>query len=158
MTKHEFAIWFGEQVQPRWPSWQVNAVVLNDWYAALGRCDGATLTQAVRQHKIDDDPSRPSIRLVRAQVRRIAADAMTRPPKTEPPAGAVTAAEFWQRVRTTFPWEQRIALMASQCKFDPHARAKDPQAYDRLMQQHATQAAPIGPDDGIGGSDGGFAG
>jgi len=141
MTRHEFANWFAGQVQPRWPSWQVNGVLLNDWYAALGCYDAATLTQAVRQHKIDDDPIRPSIRLVRAQVRRIAADAMTRPPKTEPPADMVTAAEFWRQVRTSFPWEQRIDLMTQQIKFDPRAPDKDPQAYDWVMQQHATQAA-----------------
>lgn len=140
MTKHEFADWFAAQVQPRWPSWQVNAIVLNDWYVALGRYDVATLTQAVRQHKIDDDPSRPSIRLVRAQVRRIAADAMTRPPKTEPPPGMVTAAEFWRQARTSFPWERRIDLMKNLAKLGPQFRSRDPEAYDWVRQQHATQA------------------
>jgi hypothetical protein len=141
MTRHEFADWFAGQVQPRWPSWQVNGVVLNDWYVALGRYDAATLTQAVRRHKIDDDPVRPSIRLVRAQVRRIAADAMTRPPKTEPPADMVTADEFWRQARTTFAWEQRIDLMENLAKLGPQFRDRDPQADDWLMQQNATQAA-----------------
>ena len=142
MTKHEFADWFAAQVQPRWPSWQVNAVLLNDWYTALGRCDVATLTEAVRRHKIDDDPPvRPSIRLVRAQVRRIAADAMTRPPKTEPPADAVTAPQFWEHARTRLPWERRIALMENLAKLGPQFRDRDPEVYDWLMEQRAAQAA-----------------
>jgi hypothetical protein len=144
MTKHEFAAWFAEQVQPRWPSWQVNGVLLGDWYAALGRCDVATLTEAVRRHKIDDDRTAPSIRLVRAQVRRIADAGLSRSTATDrtvPPEDRVTAHEFWRQVRTTFDWEQRLALMTQQIKFDPHARDKDPQAYDRLMEHRAAQTA-----------------
>ncbi|NLT75394.1 MAG: hypothetical protein GXX98_02635 [Planctomycetes bacterium] len=141
MTKHEFADWFAAQVQPRWPSWQVNAIVLNDWYVALGRYDAGTLTQAVRQHKIDDDPIRPSIRLVRAQVRRIAADAMTRPPKTEPPADMVTGTEFWRQARTTFAWQRRITLMENLAKLGPQFRDRDPEAYDWIREQRTAQAA-----------------
>lgn len=143
MTKDEFGDWFTEQVQPRWPSWLVNGVLLADWYAALGRCEVATLTEAVRRHKIDDDRAAPSIRLVRAQVRRIADARMSRSAatdRTEPPEDMVTAREFWQQVRTTFDWERRIALMTQQIKFDPHARDKDPQAYDWLMEQRAATA------------------
>ena len=137
MTKHEFAIWFGEQVQPRWPSWQVNACLLGDWYAALGCYDGATLVEAVRRHKIRDDPSRPSISTVRSLAREIVGSSMRRAPRTEPPPEIVTSGQFWQRVRTSFPRERRIALMVQQTKFDPRARDKDPQAYDWLMQESA---------------------
>lgn len=142
MTKHEFVTWFSEQVQPRWPSWQVNACLLSDWYAVLGQHDIATLTEAVSRHKIDDEPKQPSIRQMRALVCRIADASLSGPTKTEPPKDVVTAAEFWQRVRTTFPREQRIALMANQSKFDPNARDKDPQAYDWLMQERAAKRAP----------------
>lgn len=66
---------------------------------------------------------------------------MSRLPKTEPPTDPVTAREFWQQVHTTFDWDKRIALMTQQIKFDPQARDKDPQAYDRLTEQRAAQAA-----------------
>jgi hypothetical protein len=137
MTKREFARWFAEQVQPRWPSWQVNRCLLGDWHVALGGYDKSTLTEAVRRHKIRDDPFRPSISKVRSLAREIMDASMRRAPRAEPAHDVVTAGQFWQRVRTTFSRSQRIALMAQQSKFDPHAREKDPQAYDWLMQQRS---------------------
>lgn len=141
MTKHEFATWFAEQVPPRWPSWLVSGCVLDDWYTALGPYDAGTLTQAVQQHAICDSPSQPRINRVRARAREIADGAMRRAPKSEPPAGIVTAPQFWEHVRSTCSRERRIALMTHQIKFDPHARDKDPQAYDWLMEQRAAQTA-----------------
>ena len=138
MTKREFATWFDEHVQPRWPTWQVNRCLLGDWYAALGGYDATTLNDAVRRHKIRDDPSRPRISQVVSLAREITAASMRRAPKTEAPRDVVTADEFWKRVRTTFARKQRITLIAQQNKFDPHARDKDPQAYDWLMQQQAS--------------------
>ena len=143
MTRHEFSNWFAEQVQPRWPSWQVNAIVLNDWYAALGRYDAATLTQAVRQHILRDSPSQPRINQVRALARELADAAMRCAPRTEPPADMVTADEFWEQVRTSFPMERRIALMKNLAKLGPQFRDKDPEAYDWVMQQNATQATGV---------------
>lgn len=138
MTKREFATWFDEQVQPRWPTWQINRCLLGDWYVALGGYDTATLNESLRRHKIRDDPSRPRISRVVSLAREITAASMRRAPKTEAPRDVVTADEFWKQVRTTFGRKQRIALMAQQSKFDPHARDKDPQAYDWLMQQQAS--------------------
>ncbi len=140
MTKHEFMAWFADEVQPRWPSWQVNGVLLNDWYAALGRYDAGTLTQAVQQHAIGDSPSQPRINRVQARAREIAGAAIRRTPGVEPPRTWVRAAEFWRQVRSTRSREQRIALMTQQTKFDPHARDKDPQAYDWTMEQRAETA------------------
>lgn len=137
MTRHEFADWFTEQVQPRWPSWQVNAVVLNDWYAALRHYDAGALTQAVRQHSTRDSPSQPRINQVRALARELADAAMRGAPGTEPPAGMVTADEFWRQVRTSFPWERRIDLMKNLAKLGPQFRSRDPEAYDWVRQQHA---------------------
>lgn len=139
MMKRDFASWFAEQVQPRWPTWQVNRCLLGDWYAALGGYDVATLVEAVRRHKIRDDPSRPRISRVASLAREITAASMRRAPRSEAPPDVVTADQFWERVRTTFGRKQRIALMAQQCKFDPHAREKDPQAYDWLMRQRSAE-------------------
>ncbi len=135
MTKREFATWFDEQVQPRWATCQVNRCLLGDWYTALGGDDVATLIEAVRRHKIGDDPSRPRISRVTSLAREITAASMRRAPKAEAPRDVATADQFWERVRTTFSRKQRIALMAQQSKFDPHTRDKDPQTYDWLTQQ-----------------------
>ncbi len=141
MTRHEFADWFAGQVQPRWPSWQVNGVVLNDWYAALGRYDAATLTQAVRQHFVRDSPSQPRINQVQSLARELADAAMRRAPRTEPPAEMVTGPEFWRQARTSFPWERRIVLMKNLAKLGPQFRDRDPEAYDWLTEQRAETAA-----------------
>ncbi len=140
MTKDKFVTWFADEVQPRWPTWQVNAVLLNDWYAALGRCDAGTLTQAVQRHAICDSPSQPRINRVQALAREMADAAIRRTPKVEPPRTWVRAAEFWRQVRSTRSREERITLMTQQIKFDPHARDKDPDAYDWLMEQRAETA------------------
>lgn len=141
MTKHEFATWFAEQVPPRWPTWQVNGVLLGDWYAALGGYDAGTLTQAVQQHAIGDSPSQPRVNQVRALARQIADAATRRAPTTEPPAGMVTASQFWEHVRKSDPWEQRIALMKNLAKLGPQFRERDPQAYDWIMEHRAAQTA-----------------
>jgi hypothetical protein len=142
MKKAEFMQWFDAQVHPRWPGWQANACLLDDWYAALGGHDAATLQEAIRRHKIRDDPSRPKISRVVALAREITVASMRRAPRPERPRDVVTGAQFWQRARTTFPREERIALMAQQIKFDPHARDKDPEAYDWLMQQRRQVREP----------------
>lgn len=67
----EFNRWLNEQVKSRWPSWCVMGPLLGDWYAALIGFDVATLTAAVRRHRIDDDPSRPKISRVRAIARSL---------------------------------------------------------------------------------------
>jgi hypothetical protein len=139
MKKRDFGIWFNEQVKPRWPNWEVNRCLLDDWYTALGGHNAATLLEAVRRHKIRDDPSRPRISRVLALAREITASSMRRAPRAEPARDVVTAEQFWRQVRTTFSRKQRIELMAQQSKFDPHARDKDPQAYDWLMQQRCSR-------------------
>ena len=130
MNKTDFLEWFRTQVQPRWPAWQVNPCLLSDWYAAFGRYDVATLTEAVRQHKIRDDPSRPRISKVLRLVREQRRTALEQAPKEGVCRHFVTARQFWQQVRTTLPRRKRIALMRHLMKFDPRARAKDPEAYD----------------------------
>lgn len=137
MTKHEFADWFAAEVQPRWPLWQVNGVLLADWYAALGRYDVGTLTRAVQQHAIRDSRAQPRLNQVQALARQIAEAAMRKTSGVEPPPGCVTAPEFWRQVRTSFSWEQRLALMKSLAKLGPQFRDRDPQAYDRIMEQRA---------------------
>jgi len=148
MNKTEFLHWFGQQAQPRWPAWQVNPCLLSDWYAALGRYDVATLTEAVRRHKIRDDLARPKISKVLHLVRELRRAALEQAPKEEVHHDFVTAKEFWEQVRTTFPRPKRIALMRQQIKFDPRARARDPEAYDWVTSattQAGTEAAPACP-------------
>ena len=137
MNKHEFLQWFREQVQTRWPTWEVNRPILSDWFEALGRYDVTTLTEAVRRHHIRDDPARPRIAKVRAIARELRQAHLHNAPKAERLVDVVTSAQFWETVRTTFPRRRRMALMAQQIKFDPHARDRDPEAYAWVMQQPA---------------------
>ena len=139
MNKTDFLHWFGRQAQPRWPVWQVNPCILSDWYAAFGRYDVATLNEAIRRHKIRDDQARPKISKVLLLARELRRAAIQRAPKDEERRDFVTAQQFWEQVRTTFPRHKRIALMRQQLKFDPRARAKDPEAYDWIT------AAPARP-------------
>ncbi len=57
MELNEFNQWFIEQVAARWPEWDIESFVLNDWFSALGSYDEAMLTKAVRDHKVLDDPA-----------------------------------------------------------------------------------------------------
>jgi len=141
MKKSNFMAWFREQVEPRWPRWRVNSPILSDWFVALGRYDGALLTEAIRRHKIRDDPAHPKISKVVALARELHSTALERAPKDEPRRAFVTVAQFWETVRTTFPRHQRMALMRQQMKFDPRARQRDPEAYDWVQQEQGPARA-----------------
>jgi len=142
MNKHEFLQWFGEQVQTRWPMWEVNRCILGDWFEALNHYDVTTLTEAVCRHHIRDDPARPRIGKVQAIARELRMAAVQKAPKSEHLINVVTSRQFWQIVRATFPRRRRMALMQHQIKFDRHARDRDPEAYDWVMQERATSAEP----------------
>ncbi len=141
MKKSSFMAWFREQVEPRWPGWQVNGAILSDWCVALGRYDEATLTEAIRRHKIRDDPAHPKISKVVSLARELHSAAIERAPRDESRRECVTVAQFWETVRTTFPRRQRMALMRQQIKFDPRARQRDPEAYDWVQQERDASAA-----------------
>jgi hypothetical protein len=149
MTRREFVTWFNEQVQPRWPRWEVNRCLLSDWYDALGRYDAATLTKAVRRHRIRDDLARPKISRILSIAGELSRAAAPPSPPCEPPPDVVTAEQFWEIVRTTFPRHKRLHLMRALVKFHRDPRSKDPQAYDWLMQERASAdaAAPTGEPD-----------
>jgi len=140
MNKHEFLEWFREQVQTRWPMWEVNRCVLGDWFEALNRYDVTTLTEAVRRHHVRDDPARPKIGKVRAIARELRMAAVQKPPKSERLLNVVTSRQFWQIVRATFPRRRRMSLMRQQIKFDRHACDRDPEAYAWVMQERAASA------------------
>ena len=142
MNKREFFQWFGAQVQARWPRWEVNGCILGDWFEALNRYDVTTLTEAVRQHHIGDGPTWPRIGKVRALARERRMAAVPKSPKSEGVPNVVTAQQFWQIVRERFGRRQRTALMQQQIKFDPHARDKDPEAYDWVTQERTASAEP----------------
>jgi len=142
MNKRKFLQWFREQVQTRWPTWEVNRCILGDWFAALSGYDVTTLTEAVRRHHIRDDPARPRIGRVQAMARELRLMTRRRAPGPEHSITAVTSEQFWEIVRTRFPRRRRIALMAQQVKFDPHARDRDPEAYAWLMQEQSAEARP----------------
>lgn len=133
MNKREFMTWFAEQVQTRWPTWQINGCILGDWFTAFGRYDAAVLTEAVRRHKIYDDPARPRTNRLLSLIREITTASVRKPSPTGCSANVVTWAQFWQIVRTSFSKSQRIRLMMSLAKFHPYARDKDPEAYDWAM-------------------------
>jgi hypothetical protein len=135
MTKRQFATWFREQVQPRWPTWQVNPCLLGDWCEALARYNTDTLTKAIRLHRIREDLSRPRISKVVAIARELNAAAAPRRVACPRPPDVVTAAEFWERVRTTFPRHERLKLMRALVKFHRDPRSEDPEAYDWLMEE-----------------------
>jgi hypothetical protein len=135
MNKREFLDWFRAQVQTRWPTWEVNRYILGDWFEALKRYDVTILSEAIRRHHIRDDPARPKIGKVQAIARELRRAAAQKAPRPERFINVVTSQQFWAIVRTSFPRRRRIALMAQQIKFDPHARDRDPEAYAWLMQE-----------------------
>jgi len=147
MNKREFLQWFREQVQTRWPTWEVNRCLLGDWFAALHRYDVTILTEAVRRHHIRDDPARPRIGKVRALARELHLADLQKAPKAERLIDVVTSSQFWDIVRTTYPRLKRIALMREQMKYDPHARDKDAEAYAWVMQERTarTESRPRSP-------------
>ncbi len=140
MNKREFLEWFRQQVQARWPMWEVSRCVLGDWFEALNRYDVTTLTEAVRRHHIRDDPTRPRIGKVRAIARELRRAAVQKAPKSERLLNVVTSRQFWKIVRATFPRRRRMSLMRQQIKFDRNARDRDPEAYDWVMQERTASA------------------
>ncbi|UCD52234.1 MAG: hypothetical protein JSW27_06260 [Phycisphaerales bacterium] len=142
MNKREFLQWFREQVQTRWPTWEVNRCILGDWFEALKRYDVTILTEAVRRHHIRDDPARPRIGKVRALARELRVASVQKAPRAERVINVVTSRQFWQIVRATFPRRRRMALMKEQIKFDPRARDRDPEAYAWVIQERTTSTKP----------------
>lgn len=64
MTKEMFRQWFLKEIQGRWATCEFTAVQLGDWYEQLNRYDAPTLTEAVRQHNVQDEPRRPSVKAI----------------------------------------------------------------------------------------------
>ena len=62
MDKKEFAEWFDGTVRSRWPKSSFSAVDIWDWYYRFGSYGADVLTEAVRKHRVEDEPSRPSMR------------------------------------------------------------------------------------------------
>lgn len=147
MNKREFLQWFRAQVQTRWPTWEINRCILGDWFEALYRYDVTILTEAISRHHIRDDPARPRIGKVRALARELRIAELQKAPRSERLPNAVTSAQFWQIVRTSFPRRKRMALMIQQIKFDPRARERDPEAYAWVMQERAaaSESTPRSP-------------
>jgi len=140
MSKTDFLKWFNESVKGRWPKWEVSECVLGDWFSVFGGYDVAVLTEAVRRHRIYDDPAIPSTKRLLEIVRRL------QPPKpvqptTEKPKELLTVAKYWEKVRTTYSKEERIDAILRIAKWHPHARDKDPQAYDWAVEQGLIQRA-----------------
>jgi len=147
MNKREFLQWFRDEVQTRWPTWEVNRCVLGDWFEALHRYDATSLTEAVRRHHIRDDPARPKVGKVRALAGELRRAELQRAPKPECTINVVTSGQFWEIVRANFPRPRRMALMRQQIKFDPRARERDPEAYAWIMQERAAggESTPRSP-------------
>ena len=136
MNRDEFTRWFDEQVGKRWPKWQVNGIVLGDWFSTFGGCEAELLTEAVRRHRVYDDPSSPSSsRLLELAAKMRAERNRQNKPKPEPVGEFVTGAQFWQMVPTIYSKQGRIELMKSMVKFHKTPWEKDPEAYQWAMEQ-----------------------
>jgi hypothetical protein len=138
MEKTQFTKWFDEQVGGRWPKWQTSTLVISDWFSAFGGFDGTILNEAVRRHRVYDDPSSPSTRRLLEIIAQIRP--RKRPVEKEPLGEVLTAEQFWQKVRTTFSKEQRIELMVSLAKFHPKPWEKDEQAYRWAVDEGLVRA------------------
>ncbi len=134
MELNEFNQWFIEQVAARWPEWDIESFVLNDWFYSLGSYDEAMLTKAVRDHKVLDDPACRSSKRILERLK-----AMKMPGKKQYelqiPEKTITADEFWKNVRTNYSWEKRIEIMEHVIKFHKCPKDKDPEAYEWLMKE-----------------------
>ncbi len=64
MSKEAFREWFQIEVGQRWPKCWFSWTEMGDWHWRLGDFDAARLTEAVRRHKVQDEPSRPSLKAV----------------------------------------------------------------------------------------------
>ena len=134
MSKTDFLKWFNESVKGRWPKWEVSECVLGDWFSVFGGHDVAVLTEAVRRHRIYDDPAIPSTKRLLEIAKRLQPPKAVRP-SAETPTEVLTVAQYWEKVRTTFSKDERIRRMVSLARFHPRAREKDPQAYDWAVEQ-----------------------
>jgi hypothetical protein len=137
MNKREFSDWFREQVQTRWPTWEINRCIPSDWFEALHGYDVTILTEAISRNHIRDDPARPRISNVRALASELRRADLQKAPKPERLINVVTSGQFWHIVRTSFSRRRRIALMRQQINFDPRACERDPEAYAWIMQERS---------------------
>jgi hypothetical protein len=136
MGKNEFYQWFVEQVKERWPRWAVGPHELDDWYSVFGRYEAAILSEAVRRHRVFDDPSRPSTKRLLAIVRELLPRTAVPKAKPEPADMKFHVAWIRQNMAKLYAWEKRLKLMKIAVKIrasDP--RRHDPQAYDWLLEK-----------------------
>jgi hypothetical protein len=133
MSKNEFYRWFVEQVKERWPRWAVGSHELEDWYSAFGRYEAAMLSEAVRRHRINDDPSRPSTKRLLAIVRELLPRTVKPSAKPQPEVQTFHVAWIRENMANLYSWDKRLKLMKIAAKVsarDP--RWQDPKAYDWL--------------------------
>ena len=64
-SKLDFYRWFEDELMSRWPRWQINASDLSDWHRAFDGTPGDILAEAVSKHKTEDDPVKPSVKLIK---------------------------------------------------------------------------------------------
>jgi hypothetical protein len=141
MDKNEFSEWYNQQVQPRWPTWQVNKITLADWFAAFGRFDKNLLTRAVQHHKIHDDPSSPRMKKLFEIIKKLC------PPKPQALQNTseklYSPTQWWEMVRTTWSKEKRIENMLGFIKWYPKAKEKDPEAYEWIVKDRLNEKLGI---------------
>ena len=134
MNKKQFVEWFDDEVQQRWPRAHFTRKTLGDWFSAFGHIKAARLTEAVRRHKVFDDPSMPSTKRIIEILKAYNAPQPAGHEEPEQEVGEpVTYEEFWRIVRTEYTKAERIHLMKQLVKFDPCAAERDPQAYRWVM-------------------------
>jgi hypothetical protein len=132
MNRNEFYNWFSEHVTSRWPKWETNRYILEDWFIAFGRFDRQLLTTAVRQHRLYDDPPAPSTRRLLVIVKSL----LPRSPvvESDQSVAAITFSQFREKVLATYSKQERIKLMRSLMKFYPRAKEFDSEAYEWARQ------------------------
>jgi len=139
MDRIEFYGWLEKQVLQRWPKWQVNKVILWDWFYALGRYDERLLNAAVHKHKIADDTNEPKIRRIIELVKGLLPARMRESPAVPPEQRCSSFKQFLQKTRTQYTKEKRIKNVAIIARYNrQEAAAGDPEAYKWAVDEGLT--------------------
>ena len=130
-----FVEWFEQQVRSRWPKCEFNEIDLHDWFEVLKHFPDRCTTRAVFLHRIQDDPTRPSIKKVRQIAAQLAPARPYPAPRDDEEAKGVTFDQFWENVRNNYSFEDRIKTICQFVRWHPSAAARDIEAYKEAVRR-----------------------
>ena len=73
MQRNDFIRWFEKEVKARWGKCHFEWTEIGDWHWRLEKFDIDTLTEAVRRHKVEDDPRNPRLKKVYTYAHKVRA-------------------------------------------------------------------------------------